>query len=94
MNCLKIRNLLYCALTVIPAIGLAGLGDIQSRIDEQVKAGGGRVMISSGTWVTGPIRLASNIELHLEKDAVLEFPDSPELYWDEASATMRPLVGA
>lgn len=94
MNCLKFRSLLHCALMLVPAIGLAGLGDIQLRIDEQVKAGGGRVTISAGTWVTGPIRLASNIELHLEKDAVLEFPDSPELYWDEASATMRPLVGA
>ena len=73
---------------------MAGLGDIQARIDEQARAGGGRVVIPAGTWVTGPIRLSSNIELHLAEGAKLEFSDAPELYCDEAAAKSHPLVGA
>lgn len=36
---------------------------------------GGRVVIPAGTWNTGCVRLASNVELHLEKGAVLVFSD-------------------
>ena len=79
---------------LVPVAGMAGLGDIQARIDEQAKVGGGRVTVPAGTYVTGPIRLSSNIELHLAEGAKLEFSDAPELYWDEASAKTRPLVGA
>ena len=35
MNCLKIRNLLYCALAVIPLVGEADRGDIRSRAGKQ-----------------------------------------------------------
>jgi len=39
-------------------------------------AGGGRVVIPAGLWITGPIGLRSHIELHLEEGALLEFtPD-------------------
>ena len=94
MNSLNLRILLCRALMLVPVAGMAGLGDIQARIDEQVKAGGGRVTVPAGTYVTGPIRLSSNIELHLAEGAKLEFSDAPELYWDEALAKTRPLVGA
>ena len=33
-----------------------------------------------GTWLTGPVRLRSNVELHLEKGAVLHFTDRLEDY--------------
>ena len=36
-------------------------------------AGGGVVDVPSGTWATGPIHLDSNIELHLESGATIQF---------------------
>ena len=36
-------------------------------------AGGGRVVIPAGIWLTGPIQLKSNINLHTEKGAVIIF---------------------
>ncbi len=38
-----------------------------------VKKGGGTVVIPPGTWLTGPIQLASNINLHIEKGALVLF---------------------
>jgi DNA sulfur modification protein DndE len=37
------------------------------------EAGGGTVNVPAGTWLTGPIKLESNINLHLEKGAVVQF---------------------
>ncbi len=49
---------------------------IQNAIDECAKSGGGFVVIPSGLWLTGPIQLKSNINLHLEKGALVVFsPD-------------------
>ncbi len=40
------------------------------------KAGGGRAIVPAGTWLTGPIELKSHVDLHLEKDALVQFtPD-------------------
>src|SRR5262245_54043608 len=36
-------------------------------------AGGGRVVVPPGRWVTGPIVLRSNVELHLENEATIAF---------------------
>ena len=44
---------------------------IQNAIDECNKVGGGRVVIPAGNFLTGTIVLKSNVELHLQKDAVL-----------------------
>lgn len=38
-----------------------------------VKAGGGVVVVPPGTWLTGPIQLQSNINLHLERGALIQF---------------------
>src|SRR5438128_2343193 len=35
--------------------------------------GGGKVIITAGTWVTGPIELLSNVNLVVEKGALLQF---------------------
>ena len=43
-------------------------------------AGGGRVVVPPGKWYTGPIHFRSNIELHLEEGAVLDFSDDLEDY--------------
>ncbi|MCU0469956.1 MAG: glycosyl hydrolase family 28 protein [Arcicella sp.] len=36
-------------------------------------AGGGTVIVPKGLWVTGPIVLKSNVNLHIEKGALLQF---------------------
>src|SRR5690606_38105213 len=38
-------------------------------------AGGGRVVVPTGKWLTGPIHFKSNVNLHLEDNAVLVFVD-------------------
>ena len=50
---------------------------IQKAIDACAAAGGGRVVVPAGTFYSAPIRLKSNVELHLEEDAKLEFTDNP-----------------
>lgn len=49
-------------------------------IEACAKAGGGRVVVPAGTFVTGPIRLRSGVNLHLEKGAVVRFLPDPALY--------------
>ena len=44
---------------------------IQSAIDATHRAGGGRVLIPAGRWLTGSIRLLGGVELHLEHGAHL-----------------------
>ena len=54
---------------------------IQREIDALNKIGGGRVVVSPGSWnIAGPLRLTSNIELHLEAGATLLFSDDPDHY--------------
>ncbi len=49
-------------------------------IAECAQAGGGRVVVPAGKWHTGPIHFRSNVELHLEEGAVLDFSDDLEDY--------------
>lgn len=51
------------------------------------KAGGGRVVVPKGTWVTGPVHLKSNVNLHLEEGAVLSFTDNSEDYLPAVKTT-------
>ena len=44
---------------------------IQHAIDDANKNGGGRVVVSAGKFLSGVIHLKSNVELYVEKDAVL-----------------------
>jgi polygalacturonase len=44
------------------------------------KAGGGRVVVPAGVWVTGAVQLKSNVNLHLAAGAVLSFSDDPSDY--------------
>lgn len=44
-----------------------------SAIDACAKSGGGTVVIPPGTWLTGPIELKSNIRLHLQRGALVQF---------------------
>ncbi len=44
------------------------------------KAGGGVVVVPAGTWQTGAIRMQSNVNLRIEKDATILFAYEPDLY--------------
>ncbi len=49
---------------------------INTAIRNCAKAGGGTVIIPAGTWITGPIRLESNINLHVKKGALVQFSNN------------------
>ncbi|HYQ57372.1 MAG TPA: glycoside hydrolase family 28 protein [Draconibacterium sp.] len=49
-------------------------------IDAVTKKGGGKVIIPPGIWLTGPITLKSNLELHAERGAVILFSTNKDLY--------------
>jgi len=53
---------------------------IQNVINQCAEKGGGKISIPEGIWYSGPLHLKSNIELHLCKNAVIEFSDIPEDY--------------
>jgi hypothetical protein len=45
---------------------------IQAAVDACAEAGGGRVVVPAGTFVSGPIFLKSNVEFHLSAGALLK----------------------
>ncbi len=49
-------------------------------IEEVSKKGGGKVVVPSGIWLTGPITLKSNINLYLEKNSLVVFSTNFDLY--------------
>ena len=54
-----------------------GFCDVINALSEQ---GGGHLVVPAGVWLTGPIVLKSNIDLHLEKGAVILFSPDVDLY--------------
>ena len=44
------------------------------------KQGGGHLVVPDGKWLTGPIKLVSNLDLHLEDNAVILGSTNKELY--------------
>ena len=53
---------------------------IAAAIAACVAAGGGRVIVPEGTFLTGPIRLRSRVNLHLTGGATLLFSTDPHKY--------------
>lgn len=53
---------------------------IKSAIDKCHKDGGGRVVIPRGTYLTGPVHLKSNVNLHISEGAVLLFTTDKSKY--------------
>ncbi|KDN53935.1 glycoside hydrolase family 28 protein [Flavobacterium seoulense] len=49
-------------------------------IEAVSKKGGGKVIIPPGIWLTGPIILKSNLELHAEGGALIKFSPDKSLY--------------
>lgn len=44
------------------------------------EAGGGRVVVPAGIYLTGAIHLKSNVNLHVQKGAVIQFSTDPQKY--------------
>ncbi len=53
---------------------------IKNQIAKLSKQGGGTLYFPSGTYLTGPIEMKSNITIELEAGAVLKFSDNFDLY--------------
>ena len=72
--------------TSIIAFGAKGDGltlnteNINNAIASVSRKGGGVVLIPSGLWLTGPIELKSNVNLHLKRDAILQFTNDFNQY--------------
>jgi DNA sulfur modification protein DndE len=75
---------------------------INQAIDLCNAAGGGTVRVPAGLWLTGPIVMKSNVNLHLEKGALLQFSRNHDDYpiilttWEgqEAYRCQAPISGA
>lgn len=72
--------------TSVTSFGAKGDGitlntqSINKTIASVSQKGGGVVLIPSGLWLTGPIELKSNVNLHLKRDAILQFTDDFNQY--------------
>lgn len=44
------------------------------------KAGGGKVLVTQGRYLSGPIHLLSNVNLHITQDATIAFSTDPKAY--------------
>lgn len=53
---------------------------INKAITAASKKGGGVVLVPAGFWLTGPVVLQSNVNLHLAKGALLQFTDDFSQY--------------
>jgi len=84
------------SVPVIPANELSltevgGVGDgvtlnteaFAKGISKLSKLGGGRLTVPQGVWLTGPIQLKDNIELHLEKNAIIQLSADKSLFVKE-----------
>ena len=54
------------------------------------KAGGGTLIVPSGTYLTGPLSLCSGLNLRLEKGARIVFSDKPGDYREERGSRLAP----
>lgn len=62
---------------------------IQHTIDSLSALGGGRVDIPMGVWLTGPLELKDNINLCLDKNAILYFSPDKTLYLEKGPKAGR-----
>lgn len=75
---------------------------ITKAIEQCSKSGGGVVLVPRGLWLTGPITLKNNVNLHLAKGALLQFSNQRSAYplvsttWEgeEAIRNQAPISGA
>ncbi len=64
---------------------------IQGAIDDCFLSGGGKVELQAGTYVTGAIRLRSNVTLYLKSGAVLQGTRNPADYYVLQNDKVEPM---
>lgn len=68
----------------------------QRAFEHLKEKGGGHLNVEPGIWLTGPIALESNTDLHLEHGSILLFSDNRDDYplfrWDVADNPARECV--
>lgn len=72
----------------VSIVDFGGVGDgkalntdaFSKAIDALSKKGGGKLVVPAGVWYTGPIVFKSNINLHLDKGALILFSSDFNLY--------------
>ena len=82
---------------VVNITDYGGVGDgvtlcteaFEKGISRLTKMGGGRLIVPQGVWLTGPIMLKDNIELHLEKNAIVYFSPDKRLFLDKNASASR-----
>lgn len=52
----------------------------EKAIDYLASQGGGHLVVPKGVWLTGPIELKDNIDLHITPEAVIKFSSEKSLY--------------
>ncbi|MBD0726011.1 glycoside hydrolase [Flavobacterium sp. L1I52] len=85
----------------IPNTNMLCTKAINEAIERTSKSGGGVVLIPSGLWTTGPIKMKSNVNLHTKNGAFIRFTDDMSQYklinsYFEGSKTIRcesPIMG-
>jgi polygalacturonase len=55
-------------------------GAIRKAIDDASRAGGGRVIVPAGVWLSAAIHLKSNVNIVVEKGATIKFHTDPKRY--------------
>ncbi len=65
---------------------------IQAAIAACTAAGGGTVTVPAGTFVSGPLTLASNLDLHLSAGATLRLTDDPAAFAPSAQGYANAIV--
>ena len=73
---------------------------LQRAITACVESGGGQVVVPAGTYLTGPLTLGSNLDLHVEAGAVVQFSPKRRDYplvttnWEgrQTVSSMSPLT--
>src|SRR5207249_2109012 len=53
---------------------------IRKAIEDASRAGGGRVVVPAGVWLSGAIHLKNNVNLVVEKSATIKFFTEPKYY--------------
>lgn len=66
----------------------------QKGISQLSKKGGGHLNVPAGIWLTGPIMLKDNIDLHLEKNAIILFSPDKSLYVNDGGERVHPGIRA
>ena len=60
---------------------------IQKAINTLAKQGGGHLNVGAGVWLTAPFTLKDNVDLHLEKNAIIVFTPDKTLHFETDEAT-------